>query len=207
MNRLEANRGHFPEHLSTEVPSPTQVSRTVDLDSRTPKFSPTYLIGVVLLCIGALCNEWVLRKFLSSDGVLEFETRAQIWVFDVVLILLGLFLIRFSRWTSSAIALAILGAEVPKYRGSCHGRCADVGNLLLHRGSLLFSEPCETPGPAGVKRRTLQPQRRGVGVQAFAKPANGFENAAKWPGDLQCHLFNGFLLPKSDLGNKSQESR
>jgi hypothetical protein len=38
-----------------------------------------------------------MEKLVSSDGVLEFETRIQIWFFDAVLVLLGLFLIWYSR--------------------------------------------------------------------------------------------------------------
>ena len=75
------------------------------MPSGTDKTRPTYFIGVMSVCMGLLCNEWVLKRLFSSDGVLEFETRVQIWFFDVALFLLGLFLIRCSRWASSASAL------------------------------------------------------------------------------------------------------
>ena len=78
------------------------------------KVSQTYLIGVTMVCIGTLCNEWVLKALWSSDGVLAPETRAQIWFFEVVLILSGLLLIRFSRWTSAADALRYWVKNYPK---------------------------------------------------------------------------------------------
>lgn len=39
--------------------------------------------------MGVLCNEWILAKLFSPDGVLALETRIKIWFFDVVLILVG----------------------------------------------------------------------------------------------------------------------
>jgi|GEM_PF-703142 len=75
------------------------------MPSGTDKTRPTHFIGVMSVCMGLLCNEWVLKRLFSSDGVLEFETRVQIWFLDVVLVLFGLFLIRCSRWASSASAL------------------------------------------------------------------------------------------------------
>jgi len=44
-----------------------------------------------------------MKALLSSDGVLEFETRTQIWLFDGVLVLLGLFLTSYSRWDPSMV--------------------------------------------------------------------------------------------------------
>ena len=68
------------------------------------KVSLALLMGVALVCIGLFANPWSLAQF-SSDGVLEFETRVQIWFFDVVLILLGVALILWSRRTPSGIGL------------------------------------------------------------------------------------------------------
>jgi hypothetical protein len=58
--------------------------------------SKASIVGLILVCIGLLANPWTLVQF-SSDGVLEFEIRAQIWFFDGVMVLLGVILIVWSR--------------------------------------------------------------------------------------------------------------
>jgi hypothetical protein len=68
------------------------------------KVSLTLLIGTTLVCIGLSANPWSLAQF-SFDGILEFETRVQIWFFDAVLILLGVALILWSRRTPSGVGL------------------------------------------------------------------------------------------------------
>ena len=52
------------------------------------------ILGVVLISIGFLCNEWVLTKAFSSDGLLELSTKGMIWLFDAMCILAGILLIR-----------------------------------------------------------------------------------------------------------------
>ena len=83
--------------------------------------SPTYLLGMILSCTGVLCNEWVLTKLFSSDGALELDTRAQIWFIDIGLILLGFFLIWYSRWSSSVEALRYWQQNYPKTTASAFG--------------------------------------------------------------------------------------
>jgi len=96
--------------------------KPTDLDPRNNlNLKPTYLIGVALSCVGLLCNEWVLTKLFSSDGALEFDTRAQIWFFDIGLILLGLCLIWYSRWGSAVGALRYCQQNYPRTTASAFG--------------------------------------------------------------------------------------
>src|SRR5687767_14509641 len=85
------------------------------------KMKPTYLIGVILGCMGILCNEWVLTRLFSSDGQLEFETRAQIWFFDIGLVVLGLILVWYSRWGSAIAVLRYCQQNYPRTTASVFG--------------------------------------------------------------------------------------
>ena len=82
------------------------------MHSKYRKFKLTYFIGSVMVCIGLFANEWVMKRLFSSDGFLEFETRIQIWFFDAVLVLLGLFLIWYFR---SAPAADVLRHSLKNY--------------------------------------------------------------------------------------------
>jgi hypothetical protein len=87
------------------------------------KIKPSYLIRIALccLCLGILCNQWVLTGLFSSDGQLEFTTRAQIWFLDIGLILLGLCLIWYSRWGSAVGALRYWQQNYPRTTASAFG--------------------------------------------------------------------------------------
>ena len=82
---------------------------------------PNYGVGVLLCCLGILCNQWVLTRLFSSDGTLEFETQAQIWFFNIGLVLLGLFLIWYSCWASSVKALRYWIQNYPRTTASAFG--------------------------------------------------------------------------------------
>jgi hypothetical protein len=100
-----------PTILTSKVdPKPTDIDPQNHL-----KVKPTYLmIGVMLCFLGILCNQWVLTKLFSSDGQLAFTTRAQIWFFNIGLILLGLCLICYSRWGSAVGALRYWQQNYPR---------------------------------------------------------------------------------------------
>lgn len=57
----------------------------------------SFVIGLILVSVGIVCNEWILAQLFSSDGVLELVTRVKIWVFDIALVLIGLALTRFGE--------------------------------------------------------------------------------------------------------------
>lgn len=48
------------------------------------------IIGLFLVVLGALFNEWVLGKFFSVYAIIELNNRVRIWILEVVLIGLGL---------------------------------------------------------------------------------------------------------------------
>lgn len=50
-------------------------------------------LGVFLIVLGILCNEWIFEKVFSTYAVMEFNKRIPIWAFELVLITLGLILI------------------------------------------------------------------------------------------------------------------
>ena len=91
---------------------------------------PNYWVGVLLCCLGILCNQWVLTRLFSPDGTLEFETQAEIWFFNIGLVLLGLFLIWYSCWASSVEALRYLLQNYPRATASALGLAIVVGFLF-----------------------------------------------------------------------------
>ena len=101
---------------------------------------PNYWVGVLLCCVGILCNQWVLTRLFSSDGTLEFETQAEIWFFNIGLVLLGLFLIWYSCWASSVEALRYWLQNYPRTTASAFGLAMAVGLSVFSRGVLLCSE-------------------------------------------------------------------
>jgi hypothetical protein len=46
-------------------------------------------MGWALICTGIVCNELVLTKILSPDGMVEIQNRVAVWLFDILLISLG----------------------------------------------------------------------------------------------------------------------
>ena len=68
------------------------------------------VIGGSLLLIGFICNEWVLTKLLSSDGVLNFENRVLIWISEILLIGFGILLICIREDTKKQMNLMVFCA-------------------------------------------------------------------------------------------------
>ncbi|RMD95249.1 MAG: hypothetical protein D6813_00705, partial [Calditrichaeota bacterium] len=52
-------------------------------------------IGILLIGLVSLFNEWLVRAFFSPDGFLETSTRIAIWIFDVALVLAGILVIKY----------------------------------------------------------------------------------------------------------------
>ena len=66
-------------------------------------------IGLMLVLIGIICNEWVLTKVFSTDGILTVYTKIKIWTVDFTLILIGSALIKHRKSAGSLfINLTIL---------------------------------------------------------------------------------------------------
>lgn len=66
-------------------------------DSFYKKERMFFAIGLILICIGLVCNEWILGKLFSSDGILAIDTEVKIWGFDITLILTGFGLINYRK--------------------------------------------------------------------------------------------------------------
>jgi hypothetical protein len=73
-----------------------------------------FFLGWTLVYVGAMANEWVLVKTFSSDGILEFDTRVMIWLFDVILILLGCVLVNYRKLTYLTRATLTLSQSYPR---------------------------------------------------------------------------------------------
>lgn len=53
------------------------------------------LLGSLFILAGILCNEWVLAYLFSSDGMIALSRRIVIWIFDFVMIIIGItFIVR-----------------------------------------------------------------------------------------------------------------
>ena len=73
-----------------------------------------FFVGWILVCVGAIANEWVLAKTFSSNGTLQFETRVIIWFFDLTLILAGSLLINSRKLTHLTRVTLALGQSYPR---------------------------------------------------------------------------------------------
>jgi lysophospholipase L1-like esterase len=68
-----------------------------------------FAIGLILVFIGIICNEWVLTKAFSPDGIFTVYTKVKIWAVDLTLILIGSALIKHRKSAKSLfINLTIL---------------------------------------------------------------------------------------------------
>lgn len=57
------------------------------------------VLGITLIIIGVLCNEWILA-YLFSDGEIEtLSKRVIIWIFNAIFIISGLLIIKYRKKT------------------------------------------------------------------------------------------------------------
>jgi hypothetical protein len=71
-------------------------------------------IGFLIICTGIICNEWVLTELLSPDDVVEIQNRIAVWLFDILLICLGLFLMMMGKFVSSRDVFRRLSQTYPR---------------------------------------------------------------------------------------------
>ena len=104
-----------------------------------PSKKQSLFIGLGLVAIGLIANEWVLTAFLSADGILSPRSVVVIWLFEAVMVFTGLVL-AISRsvgkvlefWIGIALTIALIwGAEKVFYRRT--GTVAAVSARYLHR--------------------------------------------------------------------------
>lgn len=78
------------------------------------------LIGSLFILIGILCNEWMLAALFSEDGAIALSRRVLIWIFDIVMVVIGITIIMkkksldFARlkYGISAIILILFVVEI-----------------------------------------------------------------------------------------------
>ena len=73
-----------------------------------------FFVGLTLICIGIFCNEWLLAKLLSTDGVVDIQNRVAVWLFDLICIFLGLCLVTMGKLTASRDVLRRLSQSYPR---------------------------------------------------------------------------------------------
>jgi len=71
-------------------------------------------IGYTLMCAGVGCNEWVLTKLLSPEGVVEIQNRIAVWLFDILCIALGLFCVKMGKRLPSRDIFLRLSQSYPR---------------------------------------------------------------------------------------------
>ncbi len=79
------------------------VKNKIKNSSRTVK--TVFGVGLLLITLGILLNEWLLVTFFSHDGAIEASTRIAIWSFDFLMILTGLLLLKYRNRISTNIFL------------------------------------------------------------------------------------------------------
>jgi len=66
--------------------APTRADRTCSVS-----------LGAVFIALSLVFNEWVVRRFLSHDGVLQDQTRTTIWIAEVLMGLTGVLILKYRR--------------------------------------------------------------------------------------------------------------
>lgn len=56
-------------------------------------------LGLFLIFLGVVCNQWILTAIFSSDGLLSVRNVLIIWAFDVIMIVVGLILVIFRSFS------------------------------------------------------------------------------------------------------------
>jgi hypothetical protein len=73
-----------------------------------------FFMGLACVCTGIVCNEWVLTKLLSPDGMVEIQNRVAVWLFDLLCITLGLFCVKMEKRLASRDVLRRLSQSYPR---------------------------------------------------------------------------------------------
>ena len=71
-------------------------------------------MGWALIGAGIVCNEWVLTKTFSPDGMMEIQNKVAIWLFDLLLIFLGLFCMKMGKFGLSRDVFRRLSQSYPR---------------------------------------------------------------------------------------------
>jgi hypothetical protein len=95
-------------------------------ETRRPLITPkrTLSLGLLLMGVALICNEWLLTALFSADGLLSPTSVVVIWVFDTTMLFIGLVLALSRSFTTlfnvlvglGLTALLLYGAEKIFYR-------------------------------------------------------------------------------------------
>jgi len=73
-----------------------------------------FFMGWAFIGTGIVCNEWVLTKIFSPDGMIEIQNKVAIWLFDILLISLGLFCTKIGKFGPSRGIFRRLSQSYPR---------------------------------------------------------------------------------------------
>jgi hypothetical protein len=71
-------------------------------------------IGWLLIGTGVGCNEWVLTKIFSPDGIVAIQHRVAVWLLDILLLSLGLSLVKITTLIASQHIFRRLSQTSPR---------------------------------------------------------------------------------------------
>ena len=100
--------------------------------------TPLYYIGWILVGTGIVCNEWVLTKAFSADGMLETDTRMAIWSLDILFISIGLCLIKSRKLAASTKVIFRVSHSYPRTLAVSIGVLLTIVMLLCGEGIFYF---------------------------------------------------------------------
>ena len=86
-------------------------------------------MGWALICTGIVCNELILTKMFSSDGIVAIQKRVVIWLFDLIFISLGFFCVKIGKLSPSWGVLRRLSQSYPRTCASFIGLVLMVGEI------------------------------------------------------------------------------
>lgn len=72
------------------------------------------VIGLISVSVGVICNEWILTKVYSYDGVLEPEYRIPIRIFDITLIIVGSAMIKYRQSIKAKESIMLISQKYPR---------------------------------------------------------------------------------------------
>ena len=98
-------------------------------------------IGWLLMGTGVVCNEWILTKILSPDRIVAIQNRLAVWLLDILLLSLGLFLVKITTLVASQHILRCRSPLSPTAAGCSIGPVLIVLMLLGAEGIFYGCKP------------------------------------------------------------------
>jgi len=142
------------------------------------------ICGASLVLVGIICNEWILVRIFSSDGMLVLSTRMTIWFLEGLLITGGVALIRYrhafgamlmSKDFRVANAIVLISAGCVLLTAAFpHGKTAQLRAVLKNQAFLSGAEPVSMVAAhqqllANLSEKTSVLALEDTWIKAFAK--------------------------------------